>query len=229
METVLITGASGGLGRSLAFEFAAEGYNIILHGRDSGRLSMVKDALKQNFPRCYTDIVVGDIRSEEVVCALAKVAEHRDLDVLVNNAGAYINRPFADMAFGDFRKLVDVNMMAPILLTLKIFPVFQRKKNGLIININSLGGRSPGDGETAYCASKYGLRGFSEALQFDAARDNIRVVEIYPGAMNTGMVKDRKELAKCIDVNDVANLVIANCKDYSSMRICGIEVKRRQY
>ncbi len=227
IKTVLITGSSRGLGKSLAFRFASEGCNIILHGRSESRLKVTQYAIRGKRVSC--DMVNGDLRSEETIQQLTDLAEERDLDILINNAGIYMNKTFADMKVSDIRDVIETNLMAPILMTHKIFPIFQKKKAGLIVSINSVAGKQGSAGETAYCASKYGLRGFTEALQFDAGRDNIRVVEIYPGAMNTDMAEGRKDLGNCINVDEMADLIFKTCEEYSSMRICAVEVKRRNY
>ena len=227
IKTVLITGSSRGLGKSLAFRFASEGCNIILHGRSESRLKVTQYAIRGKRVSC--DMVNGDLRSEETIQQLTDLAEERDLDILINNAGIYMNKTFADMKVSDIRDVIETNLMAPILMTHKIFPIFQKKKAGLIVSINSVAGKQGSAGETAYCASKYGLRGFTEALQFDAGRDNIRVVEIYPGAMNTDMAEGRKDLGNCINVDEMADLIFKTCEEYSSMRICTVEVKRRNY
>ena len=227
MKTVLITGSSRGLGKSLAFRFASEGYNIILHGRSESRLKVTQYAIRGKRVSC--DMVNGDLRSEETIQQLTDLAEERDIDILINNAGIYMNKTFADMKVSDIRDVIETNLMAPILMTHKIFPIFQKKKAGLIVSINSMAGKQGSAGETAYCASKYGLRGFTEALQFDAGRDNIRVVEIYPGAMNTDMAEGRKDLGNCINADEMADLIFKTCEEYSSMRICTVEVKRRNY
>lgn len=227
MRTILITGSSRGLGRALAFVFAKNGYNLILHCRNSESLKEVKRNVLHECVRC--DIIGGDIKLDDTISKIASIAEKRDVDILINNAGIYLNKQFSDMTFNDFREVINTNLIAPIFLTHKIFTIFQKKNSGLIVNINSVAGKNASDGETAYCASKHGLRGFTKSLQFDATRNNIRVIDIYSGAMKTDMSKNRKNSEKFIDVCDMARLIFKICEEYSSMRINEITINRRKY
>ena len=99
----------------------------------------------------------------------------------------------------------------------------------MIVNISSSAGKYPSDGECAYCASKHGLRGFARSFQFETNRHNIRIVDIYLGAMKTGMVKDRLDSEKFIQTSDAAELILQVSKDYPSMRINEIDIGRRNY
>lgn len=218
MKTALITGASRGLGQALAIFFEANKYNLILQARESKIDAMTG-----------IDVVKGDLRSEDTLAALTRLAEDRDVDILINNAGIYANKSFAATSKDDFREMIGVNLLAPILLTKAVWPIFQQKQSGLVININSIAGKVGSNGETAYCASKHGLRGFSNALQFDATKDGIRVINVNLGGMNTDMTKHRADAEKLISVSEVAHLIFNLCKDYESLRITETDINRRIY
>jgi short-subunit dehydrogenase len=226
-RTIIITGSSRGLGRSLAIVFAKNEYNIILHGRDENALIQVKEEVLRNGVDC--DTVRGDITSEETIERLFEIAEKRNLDGLINNAGIYVNKPFHDTAPEKFRQVIEVNLLAPIILTKKIYPIFQRKKSGLIININSMAGKYGSEGESAYCASKHGLRGFTRSIQFEANRDHVRVFEVYLGTMNTGMVEGRRDPEKCIQTAEAAEFIYGMIQEYPSMKIDEVDLSRRRY
>ena len=226
-RTVLITGSSKGLGRSLALVFARNKYNIILHGRDAPDLRKVRQSVLDHGVRC--DVVRGDITSAKTIDRLSEVTRRTNIDVLINNAGIYLYRPFKNTGAEDFRKVIEVNLIAPVILTKMVFPVFQRKKSGLIISINSIAGKNPTDGESAYCASKHGLRGFTRSIQFEANKDHVRVIEVYLGTMNTAMVKGRRDPEKCIQTTEAADFIFGLCKEYPSMRINEIDLGRRRY
>jgi short-subunit dehydrogenase len=226
-ETLLITGSSKGLGEVLARTFAYNKYNVILHGRDEQRLGRVEEAVLKNDVAC--DVVRGDIISEETIDRLFEAAVRRNLDVLINNAGIYANKPFQEMGMDEFRRIIEVNLIAPIALTKRIFPIFQKKGGGLIVNISSAAGKYPSDGESAYCASKHGLRGFTSSLQFDATRSNVRIIDVYLGAMKTDIAKNRRDPEKFIETSDAADLILRLSKDYPSMRINEIDLGRRNY
>ena len=227
VKTVLVTGSSKGLGRSIALLFAKKKYNVIIHGRDGEGLQEVERNILKAGANC--DVVRGEITSEVTMNRLYGAAKKRDIDILINNAGIYLQKPFANMTSAEFRRVVEINLIAPVLLTKKIYPLLERKKSGLIVNINSMAGRQPSAGESAYAASKHGLRGFTKVLQYEANKDRIRVVDIYPGAMNTAVIEGRREVEMCIQVEDVADLIYRLCKDYRSMRISEINLSRRNY
>jgi len=226
-KTVLITGSSKGLGKSLALVFAAQGSNIILHGRDEGDLKHVEEEVLRFNVVC--DVVRGDITLDDTIEALARTAEQRSLDVLVNNAGIYKNALLQEMSAADYRQIIDTNLVAPIILTRRIFPMLQRKQSGVIVNINSLAGKNPTHGESAYCASKHGLRGFAKSIQFEAIKDNVSVIEVYLGTMNTGMVQGRREPEKCIQTMEAAQSIYDLCRQHESLRVIEIEMSRRRY
>lgn len=229
-KTILITGSSRGLGEALAVVFASNSYNVILHGRDKELLEELKKNIVGRNKDVECDIVYGDIRSDDTIFNLSHVAREKDIDILINNAAVYLNRKIEDMLFEDFRKVIDTNLIAPMLLTYNLFPLFKRKKSGLIININSVAGKSGGNGETAYCASKHGLSGFSKALRFDAVRSNVRVIDIYPGGIKTDMSNCRKDQSKFMDPWEVARFIFNTCcLDHKSMRVNEIEIGRKIY
>lgn len=226
-KTLLITGSSKGLGKSLALLFARNGFNIVLHGRDERELEKTKEEILRHKVGC--DVVLGDIRADETMDKLTEIAKLRNVDVLINNAGIYLNAPLLDVSPEDLKRVIDVNLVAPMLLTQRIFPILQRKQSGMIVNINSLAGKNPTDRESAYCASKHGLRGFTKSIQFEANKDHVNVIEVYLGTMNTSMVEGRRDSEKCIQTEEAAECIFSLCREYPSLRIGEIEVSRRRY
>jgi short-subunit dehydrogenase len=222
MKTVLITGASRGLGRELATEFVQHNYNLILHCKASEMPMTASVGLG------YEEIK-GDIIAAQTLSRLAEVAKQQDIDILINNAGIYLNKALLTTPDIDIRNVLEVNLIAPMLLTRRILPIFQKKKSGLVININSVAGKSWGKGETAYCASKFGLRGFSQCLQYEVEKDNIRVIDVFLGAMKTDMTKNRSDFENLIDPGDAAQIIFGLCKEYPSASITEIDIGRREY
>jgi 3-oxoacyl-[acyl-carrier protein] reductase len=225
-KTVLITGSSKGLGRSLALVFAENKFNIILHGRDEQGLEYVKKRVLENNVDC--DVIRGDITSEETIHKLFKAAEKRSLDILINNAGTYMRKPFQNMNAEEFNRIIDVNLIAPVQLIMKIYPIFIKKKSGVIININSVAGKNPNEMEAVYCASKHGLLGFSRSFQFEANRNHVRLISVYLGAMNTSMTENRIDHQKLIQPDEAADLIFRLCRDYQTLRINEIDLGRRR-
>lgn len=227
MPVSLVTGSSRGFGRQLASRFSAEGFAVIVHGTDLDRLRAVAETIRGRGGEC--EVVAGDLTEDDTLDRLAEAALRRGLDVLVNNAAVYANEPFDQVTDERFRRMIAINLMAPVLLMRRIWPLFRRQQAGLIVNINSMAGKAGGAGESAYCASKHGLRGFARSLQFDATREHVRVVDVFLGAMNTEMVAGRRDPEKCIQIDEAADLVCRLCKDYPSMRIEEVHLSRRRY
>lgn len=218
MPTVMITGAGRGLGRALATAFEDAGYHLILNCFRS----IPKGHLGQN-------AIKGDIRQDKIRLALRNVAKERGLDVLINNAGVYVDGVFPDVCDRKIREMIDTNLIAPILLTRILWPIFQEQRSGVVVNINSIAGKVGSEGEAVYCASKFGLRGFSESLQYEATKYNIQVIDVSLGAMNTDMTFHREDQDKLIDPHDAASTILKLCESPKSMRITGIDIKRMQY
>ncbi len=226
METVMITGSCRGLGAALKTACIEHGFDMVLNCRTNYKTDEYAPKTDQGGSEF---VVFGDITEPWVIAELAKVALEKKVTVLINSAGIYFNEPFDISTPERFSRIVEINLMAPMLLTRAIWPVFKQLGGGLVININSLAGLDGGNGETAYCASKHGLAGFSKALQFEGVKDNIRVLNVYLGAMKTGMAEGRPNWEKFIDPVDAADAIISLCKDYKSLRITEITIARRIY
>lgn len=226
-KTVLITGASKGLGEQLAKIFAKNNYNIIIHGRDIKRLETLQESILKEGVEC--SIAVGDLKNIKTIYSLAETAEAKNIDILINNAAVYLKKSLTETLLEDYRNIIEANLLAPIFLIKQLFQFFERKGEGAIININSFAGKNGGDGESAYCASKHGLRGFTNSIQYDAVRAGIRIIDVYLGAMNTDMVNGRKDKEKCISTSEAADFIFKLCSEYKSMRVNEIDLARRIY
>jgi len=226
---VLITGASGGLGKSLSLEFAASGDDVLITGRNIAELEFIKKSIDNMpvHPQC--EIIVGDITSSNTIQRLRDKAFEMDIDTLINCAGIYAAGLFSDMSMVEIRQMIDINLMAPIELTKKIFPLFMKNKDGLIININSIAGKLPNGIEAAYCASKHGLRGFSNSLKFEASMNNIKIIDVYLGAMKTRITDNRPNQNKLIEPSEAAETIYNLTKDCRTLRIPEIEIVRSRY
>lgn len=205
MKTVLITGAGRGLGKCLTEVFKAGGYNVL----------------------SYRGKIDGDLRNSNTIAEIKDSAEIWDIDILINNAGVYINESFSNMTTDGFEEVIDTNLLAPINLTKAVWPVFQRKKSGTVVFINSVAGRQGSSNETAYCASKFGLKGFADSLRYDGVRDGVRIISVFLGAMETDMIKDRKGNPKHnIDPYNAAQIILNLCKDYTRAEVTEITIDK---
>jgi len=183
-KIALITGAGSGIGRELAIEAANRGLVQYLVGRRSSKLEQTRRRLK---PGAVAHCVEADITAAEGRLAIRNAVERggHGLDILVNNAGCISNRPFLESADADVARMVDTNLMAPILLTRDLLPFLQRSGGARIVNIGSIYGDIATPGFAVYAATKFALRGLSDALRHELAADGIGVTYAAPRATQT--------------------------------------------
>lgn len=184
-KTILITGASGGIGQALCRHFAKAGYDIILH-----YFSSEKDALslKEEAEKLYgvkVTAIKADLRNTEEIKLLSQAAG--TVDVLINNAGMAYFSLFQLADDSRVKELFDINLMSALSLTKEILPSMINKHCGRIINISSMWGISGASCEVHYSASKAALIGFTKALAKEVGPSGITVNCIAPGFIDTKM------------------------------------------
>ena len=179
-KTALITGAGSGIGRALAMEAIIRGFDLILVGRNPEKLAETKRMIGDDNIRILTaDVTKAQDRS------LIKDAVGRELDVLINNAGTLAVGRLTTLEDQDLDRMVATNIKAPIALTRDLVPALRRKQ-GRVVNIGSVFGDIAFPYFTAYSATKFGVRGFSDALRRELDRDDIGVTYVAPRAVRTG-------------------------------------------
>jgi Short-chain dehydrogenases of various substrate specificities len=181
-STVVITGATGGLGRALVERFNEAGAELILQGRNESILAQMIDNLDK-----LSGIVCGDLTDPAVLANLQKSAEQatRKHRVLINNAAistpGFLNQQSDQVLI----KTIEVNLTVPILLSRHLLPWLSGGEQGRIVNIGSSFGGIGYPGFSSYCAAKFGLLGFSQALHRELCQEDIAVHYLAPRAMNT--------------------------------------------
>jgi len=190
---IVVTGASKGLGRQLALDFAREGAAAIaLVARHADRLYKVREEIRDLSPRTKVIALPADLRHSKAVerVAAAVLSEfHGRLDVLINNASALGPSPMPyllDYPLEEFRRVLDTNLIAPFLLTRKLLPAML-ENGGALINVTSDAGVTGYPGWGAYGISKFGLEGLSQTWAQELAGTGIRVNWVDPGNMDTDM------------------------------------------
>ncbi|MDO8498146.1 MAG: SDR family oxidoreductase [bacterium] len=206
-KVIIITGASKGLGNELAKLYFQKGsYNLILTARS-------KEGFNEFKNKEGVDLIVGDIREKDTLDSIEKVVEekYKKVDILINNAGVIYTQPFEKNTEKQLDELFDINLKAPILLTQRMYPFMVSQKSGLIININSTAGKEGKANHTLYAATKFGLRGFTEALRQEAKAHNIRVLSIHPGGMDTHLFDDlekKPDVSTFMNAKKVAEIIV---------------------
>ncbi len=194
MKRVLITGASGGIGSAIAKEFAAEGYELVLHCHNNlNKLNDLKAELQDSLT--YEPVLVtGDLSKEDDVNAI--VAKAGDIDVLVNYAGITRDRLVVPMKPEDFDTVIEANLRSVYLTTHAVLRGMIKRRWGRIINLASVSGIYGNAGQANYAASKAGIIGFSKSLAKEVAARNVTVNCIAPGMIETEMTAAIPEKAK---------------------------------
>lgn len=182
---VLITGASSGIGRELALAFARRGSRPLLAARRDHELHEVADECRQL--GADVDCLAGDVTIPDYREALLARAVTRwdGLDVVVNNAGVSAHGPFAEADESTLRRIMEVNFFAAAELTRSALPLLKRGTRPAIVNIGSIIGHRGLPLNSEYAASKFALRGWSEALRAELAADGVDVLLVSPGTTET--------------------------------------------
>ena len=198
--TVIITGASLGVGAASSRLFAERGANLVLIARGQDNLDKLAAELAI-FDRCMT--VAMDVTDTDRFAELLEQTRARfgSVDILINNAG-YHERGMAETVDAeDLGKMVDVNLKAPIMLSRMMLPYLRKSKRPAIINVASLAGRTPVPGSATYSATKFGLRAFGLALAEELRGSGIKIASVSPGPIDTGFIMD--------DIDSVTDLTFS--------------------
>ncbi len=184
-KVALITGASSGIGKQIALDFARRGAQVVLAARRAGLLEEV--AAQCRAMGVEVEPCVGDLAERAFAEAVVARAVERfgRLDILVNNAGIPKHKQFFDVTPEDVDYTMRVNFLAPAYLTVAALPAMLRQGEGYVINISSGAGKIPPPRETVYAASKFALTGFTEGLWLDLAGSNIHPAVIHVGPIDT--------------------------------------------
>ncbi|MEM7054916.1 MAG: SDR family oxidoreductase [Pseudomonadota bacterium] len=198
--TVIITGASLGVGAATARLFAEHSANLVLIARGQENLDQL--AAELAIPdRCLT--VAMDVTDTGRFAELLEQVQTRfgSVDILVNNAGFHQRGLAESVDAEDLGKMVDVNLKAPIMLSRMMLPYLRKSKTPAIINVASLAGRTPVPGSAAYSATKFGLRAFGLALAEELRGSGIKIASVSPGPIDTGFIMD--------DIDSVTDLTFS--------------------
>ncbi len=181
MKRYLITGASRGIGRAIAEKLADDAAVLFLHGRDTVALAETCKAVK---PRCSNVVsLIHDLAKPSGVSDLIASVGNDPLDLLVNNAGIAVVKPFGEITMVEWEQTLGVNVTAPFMLMQRFAP--RMPPGSSIVNILSVAAKTGYAGWSAYCMSKFALEGFSQSVREELRDHRIRMINIYPSATNT--------------------------------------------
>ena len=184
-RTVLVTGASSGIGAALARELAARGETVALVARRADRLDEVLADCRGNAPASAR--WAADLSEPSAAADLAlEVWDHfGGLDVVVNNAAVPMRRHVTRLTMDEVERTMRINYLSPVAISLALLPRMLGRRSGTIVNVSSLGGRLGITTEAAYSGSKFALAGWSESMAIDLDGTGVTVKLILPGAIDT--------------------------------------------
>ena len=187
--TVVLTGASMGVGAATARKFHEFGANLVLIARGEQKLRELAEELDDEDRVMVAPLDVTDLEAFGKVLARADEA-FGSVDVLVNNAGFHARGAVETVDAEDLGRMIDVNLKAPVMATRLVLPYLRRSKRAAVINVASLAGRTPVPGSATYSATKFGLRAFGLALYEEIRDSGIKIASVSPGPIDTGFIME---------------------------------------
>jgi len=224
-KTALVTGGSSGFGLALAKALLEKGAHVHICGRSQEKLSKAKDLLdseKLEVHRC-------DVSSVDEVQELEKTVG--GVDILINSAGILIENNLEDCSYEDINTVLEVNLLGTIYITKAFLPYMKAKDEGFIVNVSSTSGLIGRPKQTLYCASKFGVQGFTQALSQELWQTGVFVSGFYPGGMQTSLfdqTDSTKDLSSFMDPAKVAEVVVFAIERDASMSLNHLVVNRRK-
>ena len=185
-KTVLITGATSGIGLGCARKFAENGDRLILTGRNAEKLEAIKRELEEK--GCQVLTLVFDVRDRAAATeAIESLPEQwRDIDVLVNNAGLALGlEPEYEGDYEDWETMIDTNIKGLLIMTRLVVPRMVARNSGHVINVGSVAGDAAYAGGNVYCATKAAVKALTDGLRIDVANTAVRVTNLKPGLVET--------------------------------------------
>lgn len=224
---IVITGAGSGLGASLAKKFSELGFHVVLLGRTKSKLSLVAGLLPGK-SSIYELDVSSKIEVNYVFQAIE--AEVGPICTLINNAGQGTFELAEELGEEAVHNMIDINLKGTIFCSQAVLSGMKQRNKGKIVNIISTAGLEGKVNESVYCASKFGVRGFTDSLLAELNDTSVLVYAVYMGGMKTdfwkGIYKEQ-EIRNLMDPNDVADIIIDNIKNRRNLNVTEVVIKNK--
>lgn len=227
-KVVVITGAGTGLGASLVKRFADLGYHVCLIGRRESALKEVVNKFELAKFSVYSLDVSKRGQVSEVFSEI--LAAHGHVDGLVNNAGVGYFAKAELLTDEQIDQMIDINLKGTIYCAQEVIPSMRERDIGTIMNVISTAGLEGKAMEAVYCASKFGVRGFTESLLVELGDSNVRVLGAYMGGMKTDFwdgIYERDSIGHLMDPEDVADILMANVMTRTNLNVDQVVIKNR--
>lgn len=227
--TALVTGATEGIGRAIAFSLGKAGYKVGVCARTRSKVdALLTDLATAGITAAGRACDVGD--PAQVAALVAHVTDRLGaVDVLVNNAGIGVIKPFAELTLAEWDGVMATNLRSLYLVTSAVLPGMRERRRGDVVNISSLAGKRGFPGGTAYAASKHAVMGFSESLMLEVRKEGVRVVALCPGSVDTKLIHSQtlfeRDPAKILQPEDIASAVLGVLQLPARATISELEIR----
>ncbi|MBI2641746.1 SDR family oxidoreductase [Candidatus Roizmanbacteria bacterium] len=230
-KVVLITGASEGLGKQLAFDLAKLHVKLAIIARTETKLTVVKKRVEKLGSRC--EYYVCDVSDENQVDKTAQniLRDFRTVDILINNAGIYDEDDRLRKNKKKIKEMFGTNVLGVLFFTNAFLPFMKKRNSGQIFNVISIAGVEPSDVWGMYVATKYAVRGFTESVRLSVSGTNIKVMGFYPHGMNTNIFKAAGlDFAQnepwMMKVEDISNIILFILQQPDDVSMDHVEVRK---
>jgi 3-hydroxy acid dehydrogenase / malonic semialdehyde reductase len=189
-QVAIITGASQGIGQAIAHQFARLGIHLVLCARNTHKMTKLAEQLQHEAPDIKIVILPCDVQDAQQVKNVidTTLSTFERIDILINNAGVAAKVGLLqEMTLEDINRTIDTNLKGAIYFMRSVIPVMVQQQSGTILNINSIAGKTAYPYWALYDASKFGLHAITEAVAEEQRSNNIKVIGIYPGAVDTAI------------------------------------------
>jgi NAD(P)-dependent dehydrogenase (short-subunit alcohol dehydrogenase family) len=191
-RTAVITGAAGGIGRAIAVSLARRGCHLALADVDDPGIAGTEELVRAHDVRVTGHHLDVANRADVADFPARVTAEHPGVDLLVNNAGVAVGGTFEQVSEEDFEWLFDINFWGVVRMTRAFLPALRASGDSRVVNLSSVFGLVAPPEQVAYAASKFAVRGFSEALRYELAESGIGVTVVYPGGVDTSISENAR-------------------------------------
>jgi len=209
-KVALVTGAGRGIGKAVSVSLAKAGCRVVLAARTLEQIEAVREEILSQGGDALA--IPADLTMDEDIQRLVKETERKSgaTDILINNAGWGKRAPVVAASLADWDQTFRLNLRAPMLLAKALLPNMIAKREGAVINIGSVSGKTGEANGAAYSASKFGLIGFTQSLYEEVREHGIKVVVILPGFVDTPLIPPNRQLdrSKMIQADDIAQAVL---------------------
>ena len=214
-KNILITGCSSGLGKTFFETREKHNHNVYPHLRKNSNLDGIQT-------------LIGDITNSDFLDKFISFLEEKNINVFINNAAVHQKKSILEFSNEEISNIINVNLTQQILLLKESYKFFKKRKEGLIININSIACKYPSANESVYSSTKSGLYAFSKSLQLESLDDKIEIIDVFLGGMKTKITENRKNYDSLMETEDISELLYELISNDKNIFINEIVVRKKK-